>query len=118
MHIAKSICISTAKILRFNNRTKRPKGRIGKPQKIKGETKMDEYGFWHNSGRNLMNGFRLEKFYEYGEHKTCGAGDTVEWRIIDAEGHVIESGFTCPCCRGCGNKDDIDEVVMRYQMEE
>lgn len=86
--------------------------------KSKGETKMEELGFWVTSGRQLRDGMQLERFYEYGAHKTCGAGDTVEWRIIDAEGRVIESGFTCPCGRGCGNKDDLDEVVMRYQMEE
>lgn len=74
----------------------------------------NEYGFWYDSRRHMPCGMRLELFHEHGAHKTCGAGDTVEWRVVTEKGQVIDSGFTCPCCRGCGNKDDIDDVAAWY----
>lgn len=43
----------------------------------------------------------------YDNDPTCGKGSRVHAVITDSEGNTVFDGITCPCGRGCGNKEDI-----------
>ena len=72
-------------------------------------------GYWYNLKTNIHNTLFLQIFYDEKE-KYCGQGDIVKWRIINKENKIVDFGETCPCFAGCGNKDNIDDIISKFNL--